>query len=154
MLSNSMVPMVGIVDTAVMGRMGAPEWIAATAVGAILFSSIYWVFGFLRMGTGGLVAQAYGAGKLQEAGQVTVRAMGIAIVLGALLILLQVPLLKLGLAALEDSNDWKALTATYFSVRILSAPATLTVYVLLGTCLLYTSPSPRDLSTSRMPSSA
>lgn len=135
MLSNSMVPMVGIVDTAVMGRMGAPEWIAATAVGAILFSSIYWVFGFLRMGTGGLVAQAYGAGKLQEAGQVTVRAMGIAIVLGALLILLQVPLLKLGLAALEDSNDWKALTATYFSVRILSAPATLTVYVLLGTLI-------------------
>ena len=52
MLSNSTVPLVGIVDTAVMGRMGSPEWVAATAVGAVIFSSIYWVFGFLRMATG------------------------------------------------------------------------------------------------------
>lgn len=136
MLSNSMVPVVGIVDTAVMGRMGSPEWIAATAVGALLFSSIFWLFGFLRMGTGGLVAQAHGANDPGEAGRITVRAMGMAAILGLLLILLQVPLLKIGLAALaDDSHEWKALTSVYFSIRIFAAPATLMLYVIMGTLI-------------------
>ncbi len=135
MLSNSMVPIVGIVDTAVMGRMGSPEWIAATAVGALLFSSIFWLFGFLRMGTGGLVAQAYGANDLAEAGRVAVRAMGIAAILGFLLILLQSPLLTVGLAALADADDWKSLTSIYFSIRIFAAPATLMLYVIMGTLI-------------------
>jgi len=60
MLSNATVPLVGIVDTAVMGRMASPAYLSAVAVGAVLFSSIFWVFGFLKMGTGGLVAQASG----------------------------------------------------------------------------------------------
>ncbi len=58
-LANSSTPLVGIADTAVMGRMGDPKWIAATGVGALIFSTVFWGFGFLRMGTGGLVAQAY-----------------------------------------------------------------------------------------------
>lgn len=132
MLSNAMVPIVGIVDTAVMGRMGSPEWIAATAVGALLFSSIYWIFGFLRMGTGGLVAQAYGADDLIDAGRITARALFIASVLGILLIVLQIPILHSGLAALTDSEDWKSLTTVYFSIRIHSAPATLMLYVIMG----------------------
>ncbi|MGQ7846317.1 MATE family efflux transporter [Granulosicoccus sp. 3-233] len=135
MLSNGMVPIVGIVDTAVMGRMGSPEWIAATAVGALLFSSIYWMFGFLRMGTGGLVAQAFGANDLMDAGRITTRALAIACVLGALLIALQVPILHIGLAALTDSEDWKSLTAVYFSIRIHAAPATLMLYVIMGTLI-------------------
>ncbi|ASJ74528.1 DNA-damage-inducible protein F [Granulosicoccus antarcticus IMCC3135] len=135
MLSNSMVPIVGIVDTAVMGHMGSPEWIAATAVGALLFSSIFWLFGFLRMGTGGLVAQAFGADNHTEAGRIAVRAMSMAALLGILLILLQSPLLELGLAALTDSQDWKALTSIYFSIRIYSAPATLMIYVIMGTLI-------------------
>lgn len=135
MLSNGMVPIVGIVDTAVMGRMGSPEWIAATAVGALLFSSIYWMFGFLRMGTGGLVAQAYGADDLIDAGRITTRALVIAAVLGALLIALQSPILNIGLAALTDSEDWKSLTAVYFAIRIHAAPATLMLYAIMGTLI-------------------
>ncbi len=135
MLSNGMVPIVGIVDTAVMGRMGSPEWIAATAVGALLFSSIYWMFGFLRMGTGGLVAQAFGANDLIDAGRVAVRAMLIGVLLGAILIALQVPILRIGLAALSDNEDWKSLTAIYFSIRIYAAPATLVLYVIMGTLI-------------------
>lgn len=135
MVSNSSVPLVGIVDTAVMGRMGAPEWIAATAVGAIIFSSIYWIFGFLRMGTGGLVAQAYGAGDQDEAGKTAVRALGIAFCIGTLLILLEKPILSVGLSAMADTSDWKALTAIYFSIRLICAPATLMTYVIVGTLI-------------------
>ncbi len=135
MLSNGMVPIVGIVDTAVMGRMGSPEWIAATAVGALLFSSIYWLFGFLRMGTGGLVAQAYGADDLTDAGRITTRALLIAGVLAALLIALQGPILHIGLASLTDDEDWKSLTALYFYIRIYAAPATLMIYVIMGTLI-------------------
>ena len=133
MLSNSTVPLVGIVDTAVMGRMGAPEWIAATAVGAILFSSIFWVFGFLRMGTGGLVAQAYGAARATDAGRIAVRALLIAIVLGLFLIVFQRPILDVGLLALDNDNDWQELTRLYFTIRIVSAPATLMLYAITGT---------------------
>lgn len=135
MLSNSMIPVVGMVDTAVMGRMGSPEWIAATSVGALLFSSIFWLFGFLRMGTGGLIAQAYGADDLVNAGRVAIRALWIAIMLGVLLIILQVPVLRLGLIALTDTQDWKALTGIYFTIRILSAPATLMLQVIMGTLI-------------------
>lgn len=135
MISNSSVPLVGIVDTAVMGRMGSPEWVAATAVGAIIFSSIYWVFGFLRMATGGLVAQAYGAHDNSTTIRTTLRALFIAFVLGAVLIALQAPLLKLGLFAMEGDETWQALTVIYFKIRILSAPATLATYALLGTLI-------------------
>lgn len=135
MISNSSVPLVGIVDTAVMGRMGSPDWIAATAVGAIIFSSIFWVFGFLRMATGGLVAQAYGAKDNTTIIRTTVRALFIALALGALLIALQTPLLNLGLYAMEGNETWHALTVIYFKIRIFSAPATLATYALLGTLI-------------------
>ena len=132
-ISNSTVPLVGIVDTAVMGRMGSPEWVAATAVGAVIFSSIYWIFGFLRMATGGLVAQATGADNHSEVGQTTIRALLMAVVFGGLLFLLQIPLLKLGLAAMENKSQWQELTRAYFIIRICSAPATLSMYAIFGT---------------------
>ena len=132
MLSNSTVPLVGIVDTAVMGRMGSPDWIAATAVGAILFSSIYWIFGFLRMGTSGLVAQADGARDEAAIGRILIRAMLIAVAIGLLLVLLQTPILRVSLLAMQDQTQWLSLTEEYFRVRILSAPATLLNYAVLG----------------------
>ncbi len=135
MISNSTVPLVGIVDTAVMGRMGSPEWVAATAVGAVIFSSIYWVFGFLRMATGGLVAQAYGANSHVSIGRITVRALLLGCVFSTALLLLQVPLLNLGLAAMDNNAQWQELTARYFHVRIFSAPATLLNYAILGTLI-------------------
>ena len=135
MISNSTVPLVGIVDTAVMGRMGSPDWVAATAVGAVIFSSIYWVFGFLRMATGGLVAQAYGADSHVSIGRICIRALLLGCVFSALLLILQGPLLTLGLAAMENNGQWQELTARYFHVRIFSAPATLLNYAILGTLI-------------------
>lgn len=135
MISNSTVPLVGIVDTAVMGRMGSPEWVAATAVGAVIFSSIYWIFGFLRMATGGLVAQAYGADSHISIGRICVRALLLGIVFSTALLLLQAPLLSMGLAAMQDNTQWQELTARYFHVRIFSAPATLLNYAILGTLI-------------------
>ncbi len=132
MLSNGTVPLVGIVDTAVMSRMGSPEWMAATAVGAVIFSSIFWVFGFLRMATGGLVAQAYGADNLQSTSRISIRALLLAFLLGTLLIALQIPLLKIALFAMDDSGEWQGLAADYFYVRIYAAPATLCMYAILG----------------------
>lgn len=133
MLSNSSVPLVGIVDTAVMSRMGSPEWIAATAVATVIFSTIYWMFGFLRMGTGGLVAQSHGAGDQREVSRILTRACLLAIVLAAFLLALQSPLKYLSLFAMQDDGAWKPLTETYFNVRILSAPATLLTYVAIAT---------------------
>ncbi len=132
MLSNGTVPLVGIVDTAVMSRMGSPEWMAATAVGAVIFSSIFWVFGFLRMATGGLVAQAYGADNLQSTSRISIRALLLAFLLGTLLIALQIPLLKIALFAMDDSGEWQSLAADYFYMRIYAAPATLCMYAILG----------------------
>lgn len=132
MISNSTVPLVGIVDTAVMGRMGAAEYVAATAVGAVIFSSIFWVFGFLRMATGGLVAQAYGAQDQHQTGQLSVRALLLGLALGLLVWLLQIPLLQLALMAMQDDAPWQPLTQTYFQIRIYSAPATLMIYALIG----------------------
>lgn len=135
MISNSTVPLVGIVDTAVMGRMGSPEWVAATAVGAVIFSSIYWVFGFLRMATGGLVAQAHGANDTHRIAQVCTRALLLGSIFSLLLFILQEPLLSIGLAAMQDSGQWQELTARYFHIRIFSAPATLLNYAILGTLI-------------------
>ena len=132
MLSNSTVPLVGIVDTAVTGRMGSPDWIAATAVGALLLSSILWIFGFLRMGTSGLVAQADGAQDQAAIGRILIRALFIAALIALLLMLMQGPILTLGLLAMEAEAGWRPLTEEYFRVRILSAPATLMNYALLG----------------------
>ena len=131
MLSNASVPLVGIADTAVAGRLGSPDYLSATAVGAVLFSSIFWVFGFLRMGTGGLVAQAFGAGDPETIRRTAWRAIAVALAIGLLLVALQKPLLLVGLA-LMDTAAWGPLAATYFGIRILAAPATLLTYALLG----------------------
>lgn len=135
MLSNATVPLVGIVDTAVMSRMGSPEWMAATAVGAVIFSSVFWVFGFLRMATGGLVAQAFGAANIKATSRISIRALLLALLLGVALILLQGPLLQLALFAMDDKGQWQALAADYFHVRIFAAPATLCMYAILGSLI-------------------
>ncbi len=136
MLANATVPLVGIADTAVMGRMGAPEFIAATAVGALLFATVFWAFGFLRMGTSGLVAQACGADDPTSAGRITCRALLIAFLFGALLILLQGPIFALMMWAMGNNAAaprWQTLTEQYYTWRIPAAPATLANYAVLGT---------------------
>lgn len=135
MLSNATVPLVGIVDTAVMGRMDSPAFMSAVAVGAVLFSSIFWVFGFLKMGTGGLVAQAVGGKNSDNLQAIFARATAIALSLATLILILGSPLLAAGLWAMGGSNELHTLTGEYFHIRLLGAPATLLTYVVLGTLI-------------------
>jgi MATE family multidrug resistance protein len=134
-LSNVTVPLVGAVDTAVMGRLDEPEYIGAVALGASVFSLLFWVFGFLRMGTSGFVAQSFGANDPLEIQRVLLRSLMIALVIGCCLILLQRPLLQMCLMLFDGGERLDDLTATYYSIRIWSAPATLSMYVLLGTLI-------------------
>jgi len=134
-LSNVTVPLVGAVDTAVMGRMDEPEYIGAVALGASIFSLLFWVFGFLRMGTSGFVAQSFGANQPAEIQRILLRSLIIGVATGACLIVLQKPLLHLCLMLFDGGDRLDSLTATYYSIRIWSAPATLSMYVLLGTLI-------------------
>ncbi len=131
-LSNVTVPLVGAVDTAVTGHMDSPEPVAAVALGASIFSLIFWTFGFLKMGTSGSVAQAYGANDEQQISLTLLRSLMIAAVLGVVIVLLHKPLLDLALLLVNGDSEIEQLTREYFSIRVWSAPATLANYVLTG----------------------
>jgi len=130
--SNLSVPLMGAVDTAVMGHLPDAAYIGGVALGALVFTYVYWGFGFLRMATTGFTAQAQGARDHQELRHVTLRGTVLALGLGILIIALQLPLTHLALAVLEGSARVKALARDYVLVRIWGAPATLFVYVVLG----------------------
>lgn len=131
-LSNVTVPLVGAVDTAVTGHMDSPEPIAAVALGASVFSLVFWTFGFLKMGTSGSIAQAYGAGDDVTISLTIMRSLVIAAVLGIFVIAFRHPLLELALRVVAGKPEIEQLTRDYFSVRVWSAPATLANYVLTG----------------------
>ena len=131
-ISNSTVPLIGIADTAVIGHLGEASFIAAIALGAIIFSSLYWIFGFLRMGTTGLVAQAYGARDEDEIRSAIHRAMLVGLSAGTLLVLLQLPLSAVIFLGFEAGPQVEALAADYFSIRIWGAPAMLVNFAILG----------------------
>lgn len=131
-LSNLSVPLLGAVDTAVMGHLDSPVYIGAVAVGALVFSYIYWGFGFLRMGTTGPTAQAIGAGDGAEARAVLGRAVLIGLCVGIALWVLQTPILAVALALLDASDAVEALAADYVRIRIFSAPAALVQYAQIG----------------------
>ena len=132
MLANLSVPLVGAVDTAVVGRLPDPAYIGAVAVGAIIFSFLYWGFSFLRMGTTGFVAQSLGAGDRDELRAVIGRALLLATILGVAIVILQQPLGYGALRAMDASARVEELAFAYFSVRIWSAPAALANYAVLG----------------------
>ncbi|WP_234275643.1 MATE family efflux transporter [Billgrantia zhangzhouensis] len=131
-LSNITVPLLGLVDTAVVGHLPDSRYLAGVTLGATLFSFLYWGFGFLRMGTTGLTSQAVGRESDSEVrnllGQALLMAMGI----GALLILFSQPLIAVGLWLLDGSEVATRLAAEYAQIRILSAPAVLANYAILG----------------------
>lgn len=131
-LSNLSVPLLGAVDTAVMGHLDSPVYIGAVAVGALVFSYIYWGFGFLRMGTTGPTAQAIGAGDGAEARAVLGRAALIGVTIGLGLWVLQGPILALAMAMLDASDEVEALATDYVQIRIWSAPAVLVQYAQIG----------------------
>lgn len=132
MLSNLSTPLLGMVDTAVMGRMPDPIHIGAVALGSLIFTFVFWAFGFLRMGTTGLTAQALGAGDATEVRASLGRAAAIAVGIGAVLVALQWPIGTVAFHLIEGSEQVESLARTYFDVRIWAAPATLLNYALLG----------------------
>lgn len=131
-LSNLTIPLLGLVDTAIVGRLEGLDPLGAVALGGTLFSFLYWAFGFLRMGTTGLTAQAYGAGDGDEARRVLARSLLVAGTGAALLLLLQTPIEELAFWLLEASPGTEASARLYFSIRIWAAPATLGLYAFQG----------------------
>jgi MATE family multidrug resistance protein len=132
MLSNVSTPLLGVVDTAVMGRIPNPAYIGAVALGALIFNFVFWGFGFLRMGTTGLTAQALGAADHDEVRASLGRAVLIALFIGAVLIAVQWPIREVAFALLDGTPRMEGLARDYYDVRIWSAPATLVNYALLG----------------------
>ncbi len=132
MFANLSVPLLGAVDTAVMGHLPDAFYLGAVAVGATIVHFIFWGFGFLRMGTAGLAAQAYGARNGLEIRVVLARAGLLGVGLGAVLLLLQWPIAQIGLALFEASEQVENLAETYFFIRIWSAPAVLVNYAIVG----------------------
>ncbi len=131
-LANITIPLVGVADVAVMGRLPDPAYIAAVAMGAAMFSAVYWLFGFLRMGTTGLAAQAFGANAVPEVAAIFKRGTGVAAVLGLSIVLLQWPLAYLLFALFDATPQVASLAAQYYDIRIFGAPALLIYLVELG----------------------
>ena len=132
MLSNVSEPLIGVVNTAVIGQLNDASYIGAIAVGALIFSFIFWGFGFLRLSTGGLTAQAAGAGDRGELAAVLVRALMIAGVAGVSLILLSPLIRDLAFGLIGGSRQVRQHGEAYFNLRIWSAPAALCNYCVMG----------------------
>jgi MATE family multidrug resistance protein len=131
-LANASIPLLGLVDTAVIGNVGSITDLGAIAFGALIFSFVYWSFGFLRMGTTGFAAQASGAGDEQEVRAVLGRALLIAVCLGMALILTQWPIGLAAFSLLDGSAPVETVAQSYFDIRIWGAPATLSTFALMG----------------------
>lgn len=131
-LSNVTVPLLGLVDTAVVGHLPDSRYLAGVTLGATLFSFLYWGFGFLRMGTTGLVAQAMGRESDTDVRNLLGQSLIMALVIGSLLIVFASPLITLGLWLLDGSEVATHLAREYAQIRLWSAPAVLANYAILG----------------------
>jgi MATE family multidrug resistance protein len=132
MLSNVTEPMIGLVNAAVIGQLPEPYYIGAITVGALIFNFIFWGFGFLRLGTGGLSAQATGRGDKDELVAVLMRALMIALVVGLALIALSPLIGRFAFSVIEGSAEVESHAAIYFHIRVFSAPFALVNFCLLG----------------------
>jgi len=130
--ANLAIPMVGIIDTGLMGNLGNLSYLSATSVAANLFSMIFWSFGFLRMGTVGLVSQAYGREDYSEVFNIILRNLIFVLVISLIIISLQSYIYKLSLNIFELSMTTEKFYQDYFQIRIWSAPGELTLYIITG----------------------
>lgn len=131
-LSNATVPILGAVDTGVVGQLGLAAPIGAVGIGAVVLSALYWVFGFLRMGTTGLTANAAGEGNEAEVAALLTRAMIIGLGAGVAIICLQYPLFWAAFRLSPASEEVEGLARSYMQIRIFSAPAAIGIYGLTG----------------------
>ena len=130
--ANLAIPMVGIIDTGLMGNLGNLSYLSATSVAANLFSMIFWSFGFLRMGTVGLISQAYGKEDYPEVFNIILRNLIFVLLISLILIILQNYIYKLSLNIFELSEMTQKFYQEYFKIRIWSAPGELTLYIITG----------------------
>lgn len=131
-LSNATVPLLGAVDTAVIGQLGDPASLGAVGIGAVILATLYWAFGFLRMSTSGLAAQAQGAGDMGERSAVLLRALMVGAGAGLALVLAQVALFTGAFWLAPASDAVEGLARDYLAIRIWGAPATIALYALTG----------------------
>ena len=131
-VTNITVPLLGLVDMGITGHLGRAAYIGAIAVGSTLFNVIYWVFGFLRMGTSGMTAQAYGRGDSRESLLLLLRAATVGLGLGLAIVLLQRPLFTLAVAVMGVDAGLIPLVRTYYGICVWGAPAMLCLYGLTG----------------------
>ena len=131
-VSNITVPLLGLIDVAITGHLGSAAYIGAIAVGGMLFNIIYWMFAFLRMGTSGMTAQAFGARNLTEVVNVLLRALFVSLAISAVMLCLQVPVSELSLSVIMPSEEVATYTRAYFNICIWGAPAALSLFALTG----------------------
>ena len=132
MVANLTTPLIGIVSTTAIGRLGDAALLGGVAMASVLFDCMFWLFGFLRMSTVAFTAQSLGAGQTQELSAILVRGFIVAGLIGVALIVLQIPLATLLLGAMGGSEGVTRAAKTYFTIRIWSAPLALANYVVLG----------------------
>lgn len=131
-ISNITVPLLALVDTTIVGHLGSASYIAAIALGGMIFNMIYWLFNFLRMGTGGLTAQAYGANQHQATSYILLRSLTIAGGIALTLLLLQRPIFQVTFHFVTATAEVRSLASIYFNILIWGAPAMLTLYSFTG----------------------
>ena len=134
-VSNITVPLLGLVDTTIVGHLGAASYIGAIAVGGMLFNLIYWIFGFLRMGTSGMTSQAYGKKDEAETMRILARSIGLGMLIALALIVLQYPIERIAFLFIKATPEVERLASIYFRLCIWGAPAVLGLYSISGWCI-------------------
>lgn len=131
-VSNITVPLLGLIDVAIVGHLGSAAYIGAIAVGGMLFNIIYWLFGFLRMGTSGMTSQAFGQRDLKGVTRVLLRAVGVGLFIALCLLLLQYPIRKIAFLLIDATPEVRELATVYFNICVWGAPAVLGLYGFAG----------------------
>src|ERR1700761_7193233 len=132
MIANLTTPLIGIVSTTAIGRLGEPALLGGVAMASVIFDCVFWLFAFVRMSTTAFAAQSLGAGETTELRAILVRGFIVAAIIGVALIVLQVPLVSVLLGAMGGSDAVTQAAKAYFRIRIWSAPLVLINYVVLG----------------------
>ena len=112
-ISNITVPLLGLIDVTIVGHLGAAAYIGAIAVGGMLFNIIYWIFGFLRMGTSGMTSQAYGRHDMEEVTRLLLRSVGVGLLISVCLLVLQYPIRQLAFTFIQTTKEVEELATLY-----------------------------------------